>query len=127
MSRVYPTVEDAIATHDFLIEEYGGSPGIRDKGALESAIFRPQSGYYNSIIEEAAALMESLGGNHPFIDGNKRAAFGVCDGFLRSNGYYIDCDSIAAHEKIMGMFSTNSFNFLNLCAWLGEIVRQKPV
>lgn len=62
MSRVYPTVEDAIATHDFLIEEYGGSPGIRDRGALESAIFRPQSGYYNSIIEEAAALMESLGG-----------------------------------------------------------------
>ena len=97
MSRVYPTVEDAIATHDFLIEEYGGNPGIRDRGALESVVFRSQSGYYNGMIEEAAALMESLGGNHPFVEGNKRTAVGVCDGFLRSNGYYIDCDSIAAH------------------------------
>ena len=71
--------------------------------------------------------MESPGGNHPFIDDNKRTALGVCDGFLRSNGYYIDCDSIAAHEKIMGMSNTNSFHFSNLCTWLGEIVRQKPL
>jgi len=126
MSHVYPTVKDAVAAHDALIEKYGGSFGILDEGALEAAINRPQTGYYNSIIEEAAALMESLAMNHPFIDGNKRTAFAVCDGFLRINGYYIDCDSIDAYRSIMGMFETNSFTFVSLCAWLGEIVKPKP-
>lgn len=126
MSHVYPTVKDAVAAHDALIEKYGGSFGILDEGALEAAINRPQTGYYNSIIEEAAALMESLAMNHPFIDGNKRTAFAVCDGFLRINGYYIDCDSIDAYRSIMGMFETNSFTFVSLCDWPGKIVKPKP-
>ncbi len=126
MSRVYPTVKDAVAAHDALIEKYGGSFGMLDEGALEAAINRPQTGYYNSIIEEAAALMESLTMNHPFIDGNKRTAFAVCDGFLRINGYYIDCDSIEAYTSIMGMLESGSFSFENLCDWQGKIVKPKP-
>ena len=55
----------------------GGAPGVRDDGALASAIMRPQLGYYDTLIEEAAALMESLANNHPFVDGNKRVAFGT--------------------------------------------------
>jgi death-on-curing protein len=57
-----------------LIERFGGSHGLRDQGALESALARPQTGYYLDLIEEAAALWESLSQNHPFIDGNKRIA-----------------------------------------------------
>ena len=86
MTRVYPEIGEAIAIHDALIGEFGGTPGIRDEGALASAIMRPQLGYYDSLVEEAAALMESLANNHPFVDGNKRAAFFVTDAFLRLNG-----------------------------------------
>ena len=61
--------------HQKLIKEFGGSPGLRDKGALESALMRPQIGYYQDIIEESAAFMESLAMNHPFVDGNKPYGF----------------------------------------------------
>src|SRR5438105_2010446 len=71
--RVYLTVAEVLAIHHRQIETYGGSHGLRDIGALEAAVFRPQTGYYNNLAEEAAALMESLANNHPFLDGNKLA------------------------------------------------------
>lgn len=69
--RDYPTLHEVLAIHAEAIKVYGGSNGVRDIGAIEAALFRPQSGYYADIIEEAAALMESLLINHPFVDGNK--------------------------------------------------------
>jgi plasmid maintenance system antidote protein VapI len=66
-----------VSALDFGSSRYGGAPGVRDAGALESALHRPQTGYYDSIIHEAAALLESLVQNHPFIDGNKRVAYAV--------------------------------------------------
>jgi len=65
---------------------YGGSQGVRDYGLLEAALYRPQTGYYAGLIEEAAALWESLAQNHPFIDGNKRTAFAATYTFLAING-----------------------------------------
>ncbi len=118
MSRVYPEIGEAIAIHDALIREFGGARGIRDEGALASAIMRPQLGYYDSLIEEAAALMESLANNHPFVDGNKRVAFFVTDSFLRLNGYFIDCDSDEAYAFFMRLFEMNSFRFAQLSVWL---------
>ena len=123
MSRVYPEIGEAIAIHDALIREFGGSRGIRDEGALASAIMRPQLGYYDSLIEEAAALMESLANNHPFVDGNKRVAFFVTDAFLRLNGHFIDCDSDEAYAFFMRLFEMNSFRFAQLLPWLEENVR----
>ena len=73
----YLTFADTLAIHADLIERYGGSPGLRDAGLLESALFRPQTGYYADLIEEAAAPWESLGQGHAFVDGNKRIAFGA--------------------------------------------------
>ena len=73
--RVYLTVAEVIAIHHHQIEEYGGSHGVRDQGALETAVFRPQTGYYNDLSEEAAALPESLVNNHAFVDGNKWVGF----------------------------------------------------
>ena len=103
MSR-FPTIEEVLAMHDDLIAQFGGSPGLRDMGALESAVARPQMGYYRSLIEEAAALMESLAMNHPFVDGNKRAAFFVTAAFVRLNGYFIDCDSRESYDHFMTLF-----------------------
>ena len=93
MNRDYLTVADILVMHAILIEKYGGMAGIRDMGSLESAAFRPQSGYYSDIVEEACALMESLLINHPFMDGNKRTAFAACSVFLRINGQHIKADS----------------------------------
>jgi death-on-curing protein len=66
--------------HDILIESFGGATGIRDRGALESAINRPDQTFdgqelYPSPIDKAAAIFESIISNHPFIDGNKRTAY----------------------------------------------------
>ncbi len=55
----YPTADEVIAVHARLIAKFGGSLGIRDQGALDSALARPQTGYYSDIIQEAAALWES--------------------------------------------------------------------
>ncbi len=63
-------VAEVIAIHHHQIEEYGGMHGLRDQGALESAVFRPQTGYYNDVSEEAAALLGSLVNHHAFLDGN---------------------------------------------------------
>ena len=123
MTHGFPTVEEAIAIHDALIEEFGGVLGILDAGALASAILRPQIGYYDNLIQEAAALMESLANNHPFVDGNKRVAVAVTDAFLRLNGRFIDCDTIEAYGFLMGLFETGSFRFAKLEAWLSEKVK----
>ena len=72
MSRDYLTVADVLGMHIALISRYGGEPGVRDPGGLEAALFRPQTGYYGDIVAEAAAMMESLAINHPFVDGTKR-------------------------------------------------------
>ena len=69
------TVADVLAIHADRIDRYGGSHGVRDIGLLESALHRPQTGYYEGLVAEAAALWKSISQNHPFVDGNKRAAF----------------------------------------------------
>jgi death-on-curing protein len=121
--RIYPTVAETIATQRMLIEEFGGRQGIRDKGLLESAIFRPQRGYYSGIIEEASALMESLANNHAFIDGNKRISFVMTDAMLRANGYFLDVDPIEADKVITEAMDEKLFRFPMICAWLASIVK----
>ena len=126
MTHVFPSIEEIIAIHDLLIEEIGGAHGLRDEGSLASAILRPQMGYYNGLLEEAAALMESLSQNHPFVDGNKRVAFVGTDSFLRMNGFYIDCGRDTAYAFFMGLYESNSFRFANLVPWLEEHVKPLP-
>ena len=123
MTQRYLSVEEVISIHDDLIERFGGSFGLLDMAALESAVMRPQIGYYDSLVEEAAALLESLAINHPFVDGNKRVAFGAADIFLRMNGSFIDSDSLEAHAHFMRLFETNTFRFAQLAEWLREHVR----
>jgi len=75
-------VAEVIAIRRHQIEEYVGMHGLRDQCALESAVFRPQMGYYNDVSEEAAALLGSLVNHRAFLDGNKRVGFAAAHPFL---------------------------------------------
>lgn len=114
----YLTVVEVLAIHDDQIQRYGGANGVRDLGLLESALFRPQTGYYSDLIEEAAALWESLAQNHPFIDGNKRTAFAVTFTFLAINGQQIIADPLEAYAFISGLYQRGNFEFAALVPWL---------
>jgi death-on-curing protein len=116
----YLTVIEVLAIHDDQIERYGGSPGVRDFGLLEAALFRPQTGYYADLIEEAAALWESLAQNHPFIDGNKRTAFAVAWTFLAINGIRITADADSIYTFISQGYEARSFNLGSLSTWLRD-------
>jgi death-on-curing protein len=118
----YLTAADALFFHKYLIERYGGAPGVRDLGALESALHRPQTGYYETQIHEAAALCESLVQNHPFVDGNKRVAFAVVDVFLRINGHTLTASSTAIYGQVMKLLKEGTFDLEHLVPWLQGIV-----
>jgi death on curing protein len=118
--RVYPTVAEATEIHKQLIEEFGGTHGLRDKGRLEAAILRPQTGYYSTLAGEAAALMESLANNHAFLDGNKRASFAVTDTFLRLNGFYLEVDPQKAYSFIAEAMSKGEFRFDRIRDWISS-------
>jgi death-on-curing protein len=118
--RDYLTVADVLGMHAVLMQRYGGAVGIRDPGALEAALFRPQTGYYDDIIAEAAALLESLAINHPFLDGNKRIAFAAADVFLRINGWRLKRPSMVIHTEMLQLFETGRFDIAQLEPWLRE-------
>ena len=120
MSFDYIRVDDILAIHADQIERYGGGKGIRDPGLREAALFRPQTGYYPTLIDEAAALWESLSQNRPFVDGNKRTAFAATYAFLAINGLDITATDDEAQDFILGLYDTSSITFENLRAWLGE-------
>lgn len=117
---LYPTTEETITIHSKLISSFGGSDGIRDRGALESVLARPQSGYYIDLIQEAAALWESLSQNHPLIDGNKRVAITVSAAFLRVNGYKLQFNDLDAYAFLIGLYETSSMRFDELDRWLRQ-------
>ncbi|ACI53279.1 death-on-curing family protein (plasmid) [Gluconacetobacter diazotrophicus PA1 5] len=114
----YLTVIEVLAIHDDQIGRYGGATGIRDRGLLEAALFRPQTGYYADLIEEAAALWESLSQNHPFIDGNKRTAFAVTWTFLAINGARLTAGAGETEDFILGLYAAGTFDFEHLKPWL---------
>jgi len=119
----YLTVAEVYQMQHRLIDIFGGLHGVRDKGAVEAAVFRPQTGYYNSLEEEAAALMESLGNNHGFLDGNKRIAFTAADVFLRRNGFCIEVEGAAGYEFINGSMKRHEFRFARILDWLRRHVK----
>jgi|SRR5262249_43561769 len=122
----YLTVAEVLAMHADLIERYGGSHSIRDLGLLEAALYRSQTGYYADLIEEAAALRESLSQNHPLIDGNKRTAFAAAYTFLAINGKRLIADVEQATTLICGVYDSNCFTFDKLAAWLHDYVTERP-
>jgi death-on-curing protein len=118
MTTVHLTVAEVLAIHDDQIALYGGLRGVRDPGQLEAALFRPQTGYYPDIVAEAAALWESLSENHPFIDGNKRAAFAATYTFLAINGVSLTADEDDVLAFLLPLYSRGGVSFDELDAWL---------
>lgn len=91
----YLSVDQVVALHRALVREFGGSPGLRDRGAVESAVARPAMTFggedlYVDLAAKAAALMHSLVLNHPFVDGNKRVGVAAAEFFLEYNGQVVD-------------------------------------
>ena len=121
--RIYLTVAEVVAIHHHQIEEYGGEHGLLNQGSLEAAVFRPQTGYYNDLSEEAAALLESLVNNHAFLDGNKRVGFAAMHTFLLVNGFDLDVGGKAAFEFMMKAMAEGKFRFAVLREWIaGHLV-----
>ena len=122
----YLTAAEVLAMHADQIDRYGGSHGVRDHGVLDAALYRPQTGYYADLIEEAAALWESLAQNHPFIDGNKRTAFAATYTFLAINGARLTADAQETYVFVAALYEANQFSFDKLVPWLRSHVTQDP-
>jgi death-on-curing protein len=112
------SVDEVLLIHERLVATFGGPRGVRDQGLLESALFRPQTGYYRDLSEMASALFESLLMNHPFVDGNKRVAFFATDVFLRLNGWKLHVDSDAAHRFLIRQLDAGTCDFDHLLPWI---------
>ena len=122
----YLKAAELLFLHTSQIELYGGSPGLRDPGQLEAALYRPQTGYYPDLVAEAAALWESLSQNHPFVDGNKRAAMAGTLTFLLLNDHDLDVDADALWNFLTGLYETHSFRFEFIEPWLRRHVVKLP-
>lgn len=118
------TLQETLELHEQLILRFGGSPGVRDMGLLESALVRPQTGYYDSLSMQAAALFQSLCQNHCFVDGNKRVAFASAAIFLHMNGYRLDVDADDGESFISGDVIQGRITVDEIATWLEDRMRK---
>jgi len=106
----YLSLEEVVSLHSLLITQSGGFPGLRDRGALETAVAQPEASFggeelYPSLAVKAAALAHSLIQNHPFVDGNKRIGHAALEVFLLLNGHEIEASVDEQEEIIIGVAS----------------------
>ena len=118
----YLTLEDALYIHAEQLRLFGGAEGVRDLGLIETVLLRPQTGYYADLVEQAAALWESLAMNHGFVDGNKRVAFACLDIFLGLNGARLEAEPDAVIAFIYRHLEAGTFRKPALEEWLREHV-----
>lgn len=122
----YLRLDDALYIHAEQLRLFGGAAGVRDLGLIESALLRPQTGYYADLVEQAAALWESLAMNHGFIDGNKRVAFACLDIFLGINGARLDAEPEEVIAFIYNHLEAGTFRKPVLEEWLRPRVTIAP-
>lgn len=120
----YLSTLQVIFLHDISIKKYGGSPGLRDINLLHSAVERPSTSFnnqdlYPSIFDKAAALLQSLLKNHPFVDGNKRTALLAATTFLRINGYKLTNTHLKEVEFTVSV-DTKNLLIEQISKWLKE-------
>ncbi len=126
----YLSLEEVLFLHARIIATSGGSQGLRDAGALESALAQPQMTFggedlYPTMVDKAAALGFSLIGNHPFVDGNKRVGYEALKIFLKKNGKSVQADVDDAERVVLGV-AAGEVGREELVAWLGEHVVDYP-
>jgi len=126
----YLRLREILQLYHRIIEQSGGSMGVRDLGALESALAQPQMTFggedlYPSAIEKATALAFSLIQNHPFVDGNKRAGHAAMETFLLLNGHEIDAPS-EEQEKVVFQVAAGKLGRGEFTAWLrNQVVKRE--
>jgi len=123
----YVNLGEVVDLHRALLEATGGAPGIRDLGALDSAIAQPKATFggvdlYPTLVEKAAALCFSLVSNHPFVDGNKRVGHAAMETFLVLNGGEIDAP-VDAQERLMLDLAAGQIDRAQLTNWLLQHLR----
>lgn len=124
---LFLTLDEVLIIHKNLIDEFGGSHGLRDVTLLESALYRPQAMFggedlYPTIFNKAASFMHSLLLNHPFVDGNKRTGVAAALTFLYANGIKI----IASREQLIDLaiqIESKEKNIKEITLWLEEHVK----
>jgi len=115
-------LEDVLNIHEFLINKFGGSHGVRDESLLQSAIARPfqtfdKDDLYKTHIEKAAALIESIVSNHPFIDGNKRIGYVLMRLYLMQNGLDISASQAEKYDFVIAIAS-GALPFEDIVNWI---------
>lgn len=120
---LFPTLEETLELHRLLLERFGGQPGVRDLGMLQSALGRPQTGYYDTLWQQAAALLQSLAMNHPFIDGNKRVAFALTAIFLRMNKHRLVVTAADGEAFLLQKVIAARADLTEIAGWLESHTR----
>lgn len=119
----YLTLEEVLLLHAAVIARHGGAPGVRDKGLVESALARARSGYYDSLSQQAAALLQSFAMNHAFVDGNKRVAWASSMVFLRMNGYRVRVSADDAERFLIDQIIVGRAEIAVIARWLESHMR----
>jgi death-on-curing protein len=117
-TTLFLTLQETLELHDQLILRFGGSKGVRDLGLLESALVRPQTGYYDTLSMQAAALLQSLCQNHCFVDGNKRVAFAGTAIFLRMNGFRLSVNPDDGESFLIDQVIQKKIAIEEIATWL---------
>jgi death-on-curing protein len=120
----YLSISEVLELHQMLIDSSGGASGIRDLGALESAVAQPHATFgteelYPGVVTKAAALCFSLVMNHPVLDGNKRIGHAAMETFLALNGYELEAD-VDEQEQIILSMAAGKLGRDAFVAWLKE-------
>lgn len=113
------TLADAIAAHDEAIL-YGGRDGISSLHLIESALARPYSGYHRSIFRKSAALLQSMVGNHGFVDANKRTAWLLVELLIVRSGYRLNIPDDEPIDDLVVATASGEKSFDELVAWFAE-------
>ena len=105
---LFLTLDEVLGIHADQIRRYGGRPGVRDLGLLQSAMAMPETTFegeflHGTVFEMAAAYLFHVARNHPFVDGNKRAALMCALVFLGLNGQRLDADPVDLFERVDGV------------------------
>lgn len=117
------TLADALTAHDEALR-YGGRDGISSLHLIESALARPYSGYHRSMPRKAAALLESMVGNHGFIDGNKRTAWLLVEVLIDRSSYRLDIPDDAPIDDLVVAVADGRLGYDNLVEWFSSNLRR---
>jgi death-on-curing protein len=125
----YLTLGEVVALHRALVAASGGADGLRDVGALESALAQPRATFdgrdlYPTVVDKACALGYGLAMNHPFVDGNKRIAHASMAVFLDLNGFALSA-TVDEQEQLMLKLAAGQVSRGELSTWLRGHVRSR--